>query len=125
MEIAKYLDSHPKVLEVYYPYHPSHPQYDLARKQMKDGGGMVTFRLATEDQVKIDKFLNSFKIIKKAVSLGGVESLIEQPYTMTHEALTEEEKSRLGITRGVIRFSTGLEDVNDIIEELESALKYI
>jgi len=124
-KLAKFLDEHPKVIEVLYPFLESFPQYILAKKQMRLGGGMITFRLATEEQDKIDRFLDSFHIISKAVSLGGVESLIQQPYTMTHASLSEEEKNDLGIYRGTIRFSVGIEDPDDLIDELSKALEHI
>jgi len=124
-EIAKWLDQHPKVEEVLYPFLEGFPQYSLARRQMAMGGGMISFRLATEDQEGIDRFLDSFEIITKAVSLGGVESLIQQPYTMTHASLPDEEKRRIGITRSLIRFSVGIEDVEDLIADLDNALSRI
>ncbi len=124
-EIARWLEQHPKVEEVLYPFLESFPQYSLARRQMSMGGGMISFRLATDDQERIDRFLDSFEIITKAVSLGGVESLIQQPYTMTHAALSDEEKRSIGITRSLIRFSVGIEDVEDLIAELDSALSKI
>ncbi len=124
-KLAKFLEEHPKVNEVLYPFLESFPQYSLAKKQMRLGGGMITFRLSTDDQEKINRFLDSFHIISKAVSLGGVESLIQQPYTMTHASLSEEEKHELGIYRGTIRFSVGIEDPEDLIEELSKALESI
>ncbi len=124
-KLAKFLEDHPKVTEVLYPFLESFPQYSLAKKQMRLGGGMITFRLSTDDQERINRFLDSFHIISKAVSLGGVESLIQQPYTMTHASLSEEEKHELGIYRGTIRFSVGIEDPEDLIEELSKALESI
>lgn len=124
-EIARFLEDHPKVVEVLYPFLESFPQYSLAKKQMRLGGGMITFRLGTDDQEKIDRFLDSFHIIAKAVSLGGVESLIEQPYTMTHASLPEDEKHELGIFKGTIRFSVGIEDPEDLIDDLSNALAHI
>ncbi len=125
MEIAEYLSKHPKVENVLYPFLKSFPQYDLARRQMRLGGGMISFKLYTDDQDKVDAFLNSLSIMKKAVSLGGVETLIEQPATMTHRALPDEEKERLGITPGLIRLSVGIENVEDLISDLENALRNI
>ncbi len=124
-ELARWLENHEKVSEVLYPFLESFPQYELAKKQMRCGGGMITFRLATDDQERIDRFLDSLEIITKAVSLGGVESLIQQPYTMTHASLSEEEKLRLGITRGLIRFSVGIENVEDLKRDLAKALEVI
>ena len=123
--LAEFLEIHPKVRDVYYPFLESFPQYELAKKQMRLGGGMITFVLDTDEQDKIDKFLNSFKFISKAVSLGGVESLIQQPYTMTHASLTHEEKIELGIYPGTIRFSVGLEDIDDLKDDLSNALNQI
>lgn len=124
-KIAKYLEEHPKISNVLYPFLDSFPQYEMAKRQMRLGGGMITFNLKTDDQEKIDRFLDSFTIISKAVSLGGVESLIEQPYTMTHSELPEEEKNELGILRGTIRFSVGIEDLDDLINDLSKALETI
>ena len=118
MKLAEFLEGHEKVEYVLYPFLDSFPQVDLARRQMRLGGGMMTFKLKTDDNEKIERFLNSLKIISKAVSLGGVESLIQQPYNMTHRGLTHEEKVRLGITPGVIRFSVGIEDPEDLIQDL-------
>ncbi len=123
--LAEFLEIHPKVRDVYYPFLESFPQYELAKKQMRLGGGMITFVLDTDEQDKIDQFLNSFKFISKAVSLGGVESLIQQPYTMTHASLTHEEKIELGIYPGTIRFSVGLEDIDDLKDDLSNALSQI
>jgi len=122
-KLSDFLYEHGKVKEVYYPFHPDFPQYDLARRQMRCGGGMITFRLSNESQEYIDGFLNRLRIIRKAVSLGGVESLITQPYLTTHGGLPDEYKQRLGITRGLIRFSVGIEDVDDLINDLDNALQ--
>ncbi len=122
-ELSRYLLEHPKIKQVIYPFLESHPQYDIARKQMKCGGGMISFRLRSNDPKDAKRFLTRLRIIKSAVSLGSVVSLIECPYIMTHSRLPEEERLKRGITPDLIRFSVGIEDVNDLINDLEQALK--
>jgi len=124
-ELARWLDDHEKVGDVLYPFLDSFPQYGLARRQMSCGGGMISFYLYRDEQEAVDRFLNNLEIITKGVSLGGVESLIQQPYTMTHSSIPEEEKVGIGITRGLIRFSVGIEDVEDLMRDLDNALSKI
>ncbi len=122
--IAEFLEDHPKVREVYYPGLKSHPQHKLAKKQMKGFGGMVSFCVGKSDDDG-GTFLNSLKIIKKASSLGSTSSLAQASGSMIYLEFTEEEKRAIGINPGFIRFSTGIEDKNDLIEDLEQALKKI
>ena len=123
-KIAEYLENHPKVEKVYYPGLPSHPQYELAKKQMKGFGGMLSFEI--EGSLKsAKKFVESLEIFALAESLGGVESLIELPYLMTHASLTEEERRKTGIKENLIRVSVGIEDVNDLIEDMERAFSLL
>jgi len=124
-EIAKFLHAHPKIQAVYYPGLPSHPQFTLASAQMKRGfGGMISFEVKGGKEAG-RKFMESLKLITLAVSLGGVESLIEQASTMTHTMIGKEEREKAGIADGLLRFSVGIESVNDLIKDLQSALDLI
>lgn len=121
--VAEFLSNHPKVGEVYYPGFESHPNHDIAKKQMKDFGGMVSFRLKDESQEAAFKFLENTKVFTLAESLGGVESLVNHPVTMTHASIPEEEREAKGITNSLIRLSVGIEDENDLISDLQQALE--
>ena len=121
MAIARYLEKHPKVQKVIYPGLPSHPQHELAKRQMDAFGGMVTMVVkGTLDDAT--RFLERCEIFSLAESLGGVESLIEHPGIMTHASLPAEVRSQLGIGDGLIRMSVGVEDEADLIAELATAL---
>ena len=121
MQIARTLEAHPQVQRVYYPWLESHPQLDLATQQMRGGGGMVSFELqATVEEAK--RVASSFGIFALAESLGGVESLVDHPATMTHAAIPPEERRRAGFEDGLIRLSVGIEDPEDLIADLEQAL---
>jgi cystathionine gamma-lyase len=121
MAVARYLEKHPKVQKVIYPGLPSHPQHELARRQMDAFGGMVTMVLkGTLDDAT--RFLERCEIFSLAESLGGVESLIEHPGIMTHASLPAEVRSQLGIGDGLIRMSVGVEDEADLLAELAAAL---
>lgn len=123
-DIAKYLESHPKVRKVYYPGLESHPQHELARSQMKGFGGMLSFEI--DGGIKEAKaFLENLKIFSLAESLGGVESLIEHPALMTHASIPKEEREKTGITDSLIRVSVGIEDVDDLKKDLDNALKKV
>jgi methionine-gamma-lyase len=119
MAVAKYLEAHPKVAVVYYPGLESFPQHELAKEQMDGFGGMIAFELKGGFEAG-EKLLNNLKIISLAVSLGGVDSLIQHPASMTHAAVPKEEKLKGGITDGLVRLSVGIEDLEDIIEDLEN-----
>ncbi|HSV87100.1 MAG TPA: PLP-dependent aspartate aminotransferase family protein [Bacteroidales bacterium] len=120
-QIALYLQQHPKVLSVNYPGLESHPQYVLSKKQMKGPGGIISFEL--KGGIEAGRVLmNSVKLCMLAVSLGGVETLIQHPASMTHSKLIKEERLKAGITDGLVRFSVGIEDVDDIISDLDQAL---
>ncbi len=122
--IAEFLENHSKVEKVYYPGLKSHPQHELALKQMKGFGGMLSFEIkGTLKEAK--KFVENLKIFFLAESLGGVESLIEIPYIMTHASLSEEEKKKVGIKENLIRVSVGIEDFEDLIEDLETGFSKI
>lgn len=122
MAIAKFLESSPLVSEVIYPGLESHPQYELAKSQMKGYGGMLSFRLFDCDLEKSNKFLKGLKLFCLAESLGGVESLVELPSVMTHASLTPEARAELGVTDSLIRMSVGIEDIEDLIEDVKNAL---
>ncbi len=121
IKVAEFLEKHPKVKEVYYPGLKSHPQYELAKKQMTGFGGMISFKLKDGKEFT-KKVVESTKLFALAESLGGVESLINFPYLMTHVGVPPEHKARLGITEDLIRLSVGIEDINDLIEDLKDAL---
>ena len=124
LRIAEYLESHPKVKKVYYPGLRSHPQHELAKRQMYGFGGMLSFEI--EGGMREAKvFLENLKLFSLAVSLGGVESLIEHPATMTHASISKEERERIGITDSLIRMSVGIENAEDLIDDLDSSLNRI
>lgn len=119
--VANFLAEHPKVQSVYYPGLVSHPQHDLAKRQQRGFGGMVAFETGSFENAK--RVLESVKLCTLGESLGGVESLISHPATMTHASVPEETRTKLGITDGLVRVSVGIEDVEDIIEDLDQALR--
>jgi cystathionine beta-lyase/cystathionine gamma-synthase len=123
-KIAVWLDRHPKVLKTYFPGLPSHPQIELARRQMTGFGGMVTFQIDA-DKEKLDRFFGALRYFSLAESLGGVESLIESPWYMSHMSMSEQARREAGITTGTIRVSVGLEHPDDLIEDLDNGLKAI
>lgn len=121
--IAHYLKNHSKVEKVYWPGFEDHPSHHIAKRQMKDFGGMLSFSTygdSTEDALKVIKNL---KIFTLAESLGGVESLAGHPATMTHAAIPKKDRLKIGLTDSLIRLSVGIEDVDDLIEDLEQALE--
>jgi cystathionine beta-lyase/cystathionine gamma-synthase len=119
--IAEFLTKHPKVKNVYYPGLQTHPQYELVKKQMSGFGGMVTFDTGDFEVTK--KFFEKVKLFTLAESLGGVESLSNHPVTMSHASMPEDIRLKLGITNSLIRLSVGLEDLEDLINDLDFALK--
>lgn len=121
IKVAKFLEGHPKVKSVIYPGLPSHPQYELAKRQMSGFGGMITFELK-EGYDSAVRCVESLRVWSFAESLGGVESLITHPVSMTHASLSEEERKKLGISDGLLRLSVGIEDVDDLLEDLEQAI---
>ena len=124
MIVAQYLEKHPKVERVVYPGLKSHPQHAIAKKQMLGYGGMITFFLKG-DIKKSNKFLSTVKLFALAESLGGVESLIEHPAIMTHASIPKPVREKLGITDNLIRLSVGIENVDDLIDDLELAFSSI
>lgn len=121
LEIAQYLAYHPKVERTHYPGLRTHPQHELARRQMSGFGGIVSFEIRGGREAG-RKLMNSVRLWTLAVSLGDVDSLIEHPATMTHSTYSAEELSRAGIAEGLVRLSVGLEDVSDLIDDLKEAL---
>ena len=124
LKIARWLEKHPKVAWVKYPGLSSHPQYALAKKQMKGFGTMISFELKGGLQAG-EKLMNHMQIALLAVSLGGVETLIQHPASMTHSGLPKKERMESGITDGLIRYSVGIEDVKDLIDDLQQAFNKV
>lgn len=121
-KIADYLLTNDKVANVYYPGFTDHPNHDIAKRQMKDFGGMVSFDLKTDTLDAANKVLTKTHYFSLAESLGGVESLIGHPATMTHASIPREERLKVGLTDSLIRLSVGVEDVEDLINDLKEAL---
>ncbi|MFZ1581002.1 MAG: PLP-dependent transferase, partial [Saprospiraceae bacterium] len=124
-KIAKYLDAHPKISKVYYPGFASHPGHEVAKKQMKMFGGMVSFDLVANNEESARIVLSNTHYFSLAESLGGVESLIGHPASMTHGSIPREERLKVGLTDSLIRLSVGIEDVEDLIQDLEQALALV
>jgi cystathionine gamma-lyase/cystathionine beta-lyase/cystathionine gamma-lyase/homocysteine desulfhydrase len=122
-KVAAFLEEHPKVLKLYYPGSVSHRQHELAKRQQRGFGGMVAFETGSLENART--VLESVRLCTLAESLGGVETLISHPATMTHASVLPETRSRLGITDGLVRISVGIEDVEDIIADLDQALDKI
>ena len=120
--VANFLKKHPKVGAVYYPGLEDHPSYAIAKKQMKDFGGMVSFSLKDESKEATFKFLKNTQVFTLAESLGGVESLVNHPVTMSHASIPEKERLKIGITEAIIRLSVGIEDEEDLLADLDFAL---
>jgi cystathionine beta-lyase/cystathionine gamma-synthase len=121
--VARHLDTHPKVQKVLYPGLASHPHHEIARRQQKGPGGMLSFDLGSLEAAR--RFLNQVKLCALAESLGGVESLISLPALMTHASMPQEVRERVGITEGLVRLSVGIEDADDIIADLDQALHHV
>jgi len=123
MRVARYLDSHPKVARVFYPGLENHPRYEVIQKQMHAFGGMITFELGG-GLAAGEALMNHLRLITLAVSLGNVDSLIQHPASMTHHNVPREERLKVGLTDGLVRFSVGIENIEDILADLEQALDY-
>jgi cystathionine beta-lyase/cystathionine gamma-synthase len=119
-EVAAFLEEHPKVKKIYYPGSLSHPQHEIAKRQQKGFGGMVSFETGSLENART--VLESVRLCTLAESLGGVETLISHPATMTHASVLPETRDRLGITGGLVRVSVGIEDPEDIVADLDQAL---
>ncbi len=124
-KIAEYLRNHPKIGKVYWPGFSDHPNHDIAKKQMRDFGGMLSFTLKDDKIEQAITFMENVELFSLAESLGGVESLINHPASMTHASIPKEERLKNGLSDTLIRLSVGVEDIEDLIEDLEKALKGI
>lgn len=122
IKIAEFLKNHPKVKKVYYLEFHKEEQYEIYKKQCLGPGAMISFDIDGDEKVAF-KFLNNLKVFKLAVSLGGTESLAEHPYSMTHSDIENEEKLKIGISESMIRLSIGIEDVDDLINDLKQAFE--
>src|SRR5882724_2444413 len=121
-KIAEYLKSHPKVGKVYWPGFSDHPNHEIAKRQMRDFGGMLSFTLKNDSQENATKLMENVELFSLAESLGGVESLINHPASMTHASIPKEERIKNGLTDSLIRLSVGIEDADDLIGDLERAI---
>lgn len=122
-KIAEFLKGHPLVGKVYWPGFPDHPNHQIAKKQMRDFGGMLSFTLKDDRVEKATRLMESVRVFSLAESLGGVESLINHPASMTHASIPKEERMKSGLVDSLIRLSIGVEDSEDLIADLEQALK--
>jgi cystathionine beta-lyase/cystathionine gamma-synthase len=120
LALAELLAAHPKVKKVFYPGLSTHPQYQLAKRQMRGFGGMIAFELGSLDAAR--RLLNTVRLYALAESLGGVESLISHPATMTHASVPADRRAAIGITDGMVRISAGIEDIDDLKDDLNQAL---
>ena len=123
MALARYLEDHPKVSRVLYPGLPGHPQHDIARRQQSGFGAMISFDVNTLEAART--LLNNVKLCSLAESLGGVETLISHPASMTHASIPADVRAKIGITDGLVRISVGIEDAEDLIADLDSALEKV
>ncbi len=121
LTLARWLGKQKKITAVYYPGLRSHPQYALAKRQMKNFGGMISFDLGSLSAAK--RFLKKVRLCALAESLGGVETLISHPATMTHASIPRKDRQHIGVTDGLVRISVGLEDVDDLIDDLARSLR--
>jgi cystathionine beta-lyase/cystathionine gamma-synthase len=123
MELARFLAGHPKVVQTHYPGLPEHPHHELAKRQMNGFGGIISFRLGSLEKART--LLNSVQLMALAESLGGVETLISHPVTMTHAAVPVEHRNRIGLTDDMVRVSVGLENLEDLRDDLAQALERV
>jgi cystathionine gamma-lyase len=121
-KIAEFLKTHPRIEKVYWPGFEDHPNHLIAKKQMRDFGGMISIVLKKASVEDTFKLASSFKVFSLAESLGGVESLINHPATMTHASVPKEERERVGVVDNLLRLSIGIEDIEDLLEDLKQAL---
>jgi len=123
--VAHFLKNHPKVDRVYWPGFEEHPNHHVAKKQMKNFGGMISFSLKGDQFEDAKKLAMAVRVFSLAESLGGVESLLGHPASMTHASIPKEERERSGITDSLLRLSVGIEDEHDLISDLEQALNAV
>lgn len=122
-KIAEFLKNHPKIEKVYWPGFPEHPNHEIAKKQMRDFGGMISIVLKDKSIENTFKLASSFKVFSLAESLGGVESLVNHPATMTHASIPKAEREKAGVVDNLLRLSVGVEDVEDLLEDLKQVLE--
>jgi cystathionine gamma-lyase len=122
-QVAEYLKDHPRVEKVYWPGLPDSPNHEVAKKQMRDFGGMISIVLKDADLQETFRIASNFKVFTLAESLGGVESLINHPVSMTHGSIPKEVREKVGVVDNLLRLSVGVEDIEDLLEDLEQALK--
>ena len=120
--IAEFLKSHSKIDKIFWPGFKDHQNHEIAKKQMKDFGGMVSFSLKGNSMEEAFKLASSTKVFSLAESLGGVESLIGHPASMTHAAIPKAERENAGVVDSLLRLSVGIEDIDDLLEDLRQAL---
>lgn len=120
--VAQFLADHPNVENVFWPGFETHPNHDVARKQMRDFGGMISFTLKEDSMEAAFRILEKFRLFSLAESLGGVESLCGHPASMTHASIPREEREKIGLKDSLIRFSVGIEDVEDLIADIDQAI---
>lgn len=123
LALAHFLERHPKVQRVYYPGLPSHPQHELAKRQMRGFGGMLSFELGSLEAAR--RLLNGVRLLSLAESLGGVETLISHPASMTHASVPADRRAAMGLTDGLVRISAGVEDIDDLTADLGRALDLV
>jgi cystathionine gamma-lyase len=121
-KIAEYLKTHPKIEKIYWPGFEDHPNHDIAKKQMRDFGGMISIVLKGADLDETFRIAANFSVFSLAESLGGVESLVNHPATMTHASIPKEERERVGVVDNLLRLSVGVEDIEDLLEDIKNAL---
>jgi cystathionine gamma-lyase/cystathionine beta-lyase len=120
--IAAYLKNHPKIDKIYWPGFEDHPNHEVAKKQMRDFGGMVSITIKDADLQETFRIASRFKVFALAESLGGVESLVNHPTSMTHGSIPKEEREKVGVTDNLLRLSVGVEDIEDLLTDLDQAL---
>ncbi|HVW14475.1 MAG TPA: cystathionine gamma-synthase [Mucilaginibacter sp.] len=121
-KVAEFLKTHPKVDKIYWPGFEDHPNHDIAKKQMRGFGGMISITLKGADLKETFRVASCFKVFSLAESLGGVESLINHPVTMTHASIPKEEREKAGVVDNLLRLSVGVEDIDDLLDDLKQAL---
>jgi cystathionine gamma-lyase len=121
-KIAAFLKNHPKIDKIYWPGFEDHPNHNIAKKQMRDFGGMISFSLKGNSKEEAFKIASSVKIFTLAESLGGVESLVNHPATMTHASIPKEEREKAGVVDSLLRLSVGIEDIEDLLADLTQAM---
>lgn len=122
--VAEFLRNHPKVGKVYWPGFADHPNHDIAKKQMRDFGGMISFELKDDSEAAARKLMETVELFSLAESLGGVESLINHPASMTHASIPRDQRIKNGLSDSLIRLSVGVEDIEDLIKDLKQALEH-